>query len=62
MDSVDHLYEIYSDETLAKFDHLAKKSSDDENSWDFFESPLCGDNLVKSIFGGSGFLPEENFT
>lgn len=62
VDSVDHLTEIYSDDTLAKFEHLAKKSKDDEDSWDFFESPLVGDNLTKSIFGGSGFLPEENFS
>ena len=36
VDAVDHLNEIYSVETLANFDHLAKKSVDQADSWDFF--------------------------
>lgn len=27
----------------------------------FLESPLIGDNLKRSIFGGGGFLPKESF-
>ena len=61
VDAVDHLNEIYSVETLANFDHLAKKSVDQADSWDFFQSPLMGDNISKSIFGGSGALPEDTF-
>ena len=61
VDAVDHLNEIYSSETLANFDHLAKKSTNQSNSWDFFQSPLMGDNITKSIFGGSGALTEDPF-
>ena len=62
VDKVDHLNEIYSLETLAKSDHLAQKAEDDEqDSWNFFVSPLMGDNITKSIFGGAGFLPEDTF-
>mmetsp|Transcript_21206 Transcript_21206/g.15212 ORF Transcript_21206/g.15212 Transcript_21206/m.15212 type:complete len:86 (+) Transcript_21206:108-365(+) len=27
----------------------------------FLESPLIGDNIEKSIFGGSGFMPSDTF-
>lgn len=64
IDKVDHLTEIYSHDTLSKFDHLAKKSANgdaNEDSWDYFVSPLLGDNISKSIFGGSGALTEDTF-
>ena len=60
VDAVDHLNEIYSAEALAQSDHLAKQSSD-AHHWDFFQSPLMGENIAKTIFGGSGALPEDTF-
>ena len=59
VDAVDHLKNIYTAEQLANCDNLAKKNS--EGGWDYFQSPLLGDNLTKSIFGGSGALPADTF-
>lgn len=74
IDYIDHLTDVYSEEALVRASHVANKSADffdDEqtnssknsnDNWDLFKSPLQGDNLIKSVFGGSGFLPLESFT
>ena len=61
VDKVDHLTEVYSAEALSNSQHLAKKIDGRNNAWEFFQSPLVGDNVSKDIFGGSGALPEDNF-
>ena len=57
VDRVDHLTDVYSQTALSQSEHLAKKSAGQDDSWDFFPSPLMGDNVSKDIFGGSGALP-----
>ena len=61
IDRVDHLNEIYSSEALSACQHIAKKCDDAGESWDYFQSPLLGDNIAKSIFGGAGALSEDTF-
>ena len=66
VDAVDHLKDIYSAEALAAAPNLAKRSQDpthpsSKDGWDYFKSPLLGENIEKSIFGGSGALPEDTF-
>ena len=61
VDSVDHLKDLYPADVLANFDHLAKACSDCEGAWNYFVSPLMGDNVTKSIFGGAGALSEDTF-
>lgn len=61
VDRVDHLTDVFTTEAIIRSDHLAKKSSDEDESWDFFTSPLMGNNMTKSIFGGAGALPEDSF-
>ena len=61
VDKVDHLTDVYSIEAIKQSAHLAKPNSEDESQWDLFVSPLMGDNMTKSIFGGAGALPESNF-
>lgn len=55
---MDNLADIYEVEALKKCDHLAPQI---RGTWDYFVSPLMGENIDKSIFGGSGFLPEKQF-
>ena len=61
VDRVDRLSDVYTPEALAQADHLAKQNPENENEWEMFVSPLLGDNLTKSVFGGAGALPENNF-
>lgn len=61
VDKVDHLTDVYSIEAIKQSAQLAKPNSEDESQWDLFVSPLMGDNMTKSIFGGAGALPENNF-
>ena len=59
VDTLDHLITVYSHEAIKKTSHLAKLN--DKNEFELFRSPLLGDNIQKSIFGGSGYLPQDSF-
>mmetsp|Transcript_597 Transcript_597/g.783 ORF Transcript_597/g.783 Transcript_597/m.783 type:complete len:86 (+) Transcript_597:165-422(+) len=61
VDRVDHLTDVYSAKAISQCEHLAKQNEADASQWDMYVSPLMGENISKSIFGGSGALPENNF-
>lgn len=59
VDYVDHLTTMYSQEELSAVDHIGKAGLDGHILT--IPSPLLGENLIKDIFGGSGFLPKDAF-
>lgn len=60
VDSLDHLSSVYSQQALAKADHLAQPNPE-TGDIQYFKSPLLGDNISKTVFGGSGLFPSETF-
>ena len=50
---------LYSNKVLSQFAHIGKEN--DDGNIELLPSPLIGNNLVKDIFGGSGFLPKDSF-
>ncbi len=59
VDYVDHLTTVYSQDELSAVDHVGKAGA--SGQVEMIPSPLLGKNLIKDIFGGSGFLPKDAF-
>lgn len=47
---------------VKQLSHIADLSGDPESLIHVIPSPIFGDNMYRSVFGGQGYLPEQAFT